>query len=51
MLIENEPKNLIIDYLLSVETDRMSLNPNKDKAEYVVDILYEYKQKIFSEPD
>ena len=51
LLIKNESKNVIVNYLLSVETERMELNPNKSKAEYVVDILYEYKQKIFSEPD
>jgi hypothetical protein len=47
MLIDQSPEEKIVNYLIKIETDRMGLNPNSENAKRVVEILYEYKEKIF----
>ena len=47
MLVGETPHKLIIEYLIGVEAERMGLQPNKEKAKHVVEILNEYKNKIF----
>lgn len=47
MLIDESPDEKIVDYLLKMEGERMGLNPNTENAKRVVEILYEYKEKIF----
>ena len=50
MLVRNEPTDVIVNFLLTVEKDSMELiPPDKTKAEHVVEILEEYKEKIFGE--
>lgn len=41
----NETKDSIVSYLLSIE-EYMGLSPNKEKAETIVKILFEHKDKI-----
>lgn len=48
LLVQNKSKNEILEYLLSVELDSMGLTPNRKNAERVVEILYEYKEKILN---
>lgn len=43
-----EAKESIVSYLLSVE-EYMGLSPNKEKAETIVEILIEHKDKIDKE--
>jgi hypothetical protein len=47
MLIDQSSEDKIVDYLIKIEAERMGLNPNKEAANRVVEILYEYKEKIF----
>jgi hypothetical protein len=47
MLVNDEPDVKIIEYLVTIETERMGLNSHKKKAEEVVEILKEYKEKIY----
>lgn len=47
MLIDQSSEDKIVDYLIKIEAERMGLNPNKETANRVVEILYEYKEKIF----
>ncbi len=49
MLINDSSDEQIIDYLINVETDRMGLSPKKENAKRVVEILNEYKEKIFEQ--
>ena len=46
MLLNDEPDVKIIEYLVTIETEKMGLNSNKKKAEEVVEILNDYKEKI-----
>jgi hypothetical protein len=46
MLLKNETKETIVNYLLTIEAESMGLNPNKKKADRVGEILQEYKEKI-----
>ena len=46
MLVNYEPDAKIVEYLVTIETERMGLNSNKRKAEKVVEILNEHKEKI-----
>ena len=47
LLLNNKPKEIIVEYLLSVVSDKIGLSPNKKETEEVVEILKEYKEKIF----
>lgn len=47
MLIDNEPKASIVNYLLTVVSDNMGISPDVNKTEEVVQILFGYKNKIF----
>ena len=47
MLIDESSNEEIVEYLLEIETERMGLNQNRDNAKRVVEILNEYKEKIF----
>ncbi len=47
MLIEQSSEDRIVDYLLEIETERMGLDPDKENAKHVVEILYQYRAKIF----
>jgi hypothetical protein len=49
MLVKNETKEAIVDYLLKVESEQMGLSQKRENAERVVDILKEYKEKILGE--
>ena len=49
MLVKNESKETIVNYLLAVESEQMGLSPKKENAEHVVEILKEYKEKILGE--
>ena len=46
MLVDESPKEIIVEYLFGIESERMELKPDKEKAERVVEILYGYKDKI-----
>jgi hypothetical protein len=45
-LLQNEPSEKIVEYLLVIETEKMGLTKNKETAERVVEILEEYREKI-----
>jgi hypothetical protein len=47
-LLENEPRENIVEYLLEIETENMGLSKNKENAEHVVEILEEYREKILA---
>jgi len=47
MLVDENPNEVIVEYLLRIESERMELKPNKENAKRVVEILNEYKEKIF----
>lgn len=48
MLMDNIPKELIVEYLLTIASDNMGLSPKIKHTEEVVEILLEYKEKIFN---
>jgi hypothetical protein len=47
MLVGQNSEEKIVDYLVKIQTERMGLNANRENAKRVVEILYEYKEKIF----
>ena len=47
MLVDKTPEDKMVDYLIEIETGSMGLNPNRENAKRVVEILHEYKEKIF----
>ncbi|KAA3614606.1 MAG: hypothetical protein DWQ05_15020 [Calditrichaeota bacterium] len=49
MLKNNECKENIVNYLLSVEEENLGLRPNQKNAENTVDFLIEHKKKIDEE--
>lgn len=48
MLINDNPKELIVEFLITIVADKIGLNPNRKHTEEVVEILEEYKEKIFN---
>ncbi len=48
LLLNNKPKEIIVEYLLQIVSEKMGLSPNKKETEKVVEILLEYKEKIFN---
>ena len=48
MLINDKPKELIVEYLLKIVSEKMELNPNKEHTKEVVEVLEEYREKIFN---
>ena len=47
MLIDQSLEEEVANYLIKIETERMGLEGNRERAKRVVEILYEYKEKIF----
>jgi hypothetical protein len=48
MLLNEKPKEMIVEYLLKIVSERMELNPDIEHAKEVVEVLEEYKEKIFN---
>jgi len=49
MLKSNESKESIVNYLLTIEEENMGISKNREKAEKVVEILFEHKDKVDEE--
>ena len=45
-LIQNNPKEEIIDYLVLTESDSFGLQENRKKAKHIAEVLIDYKKKI-----
>lgn len=49
MLIDQSTKESIVEYLTEIEAHRMGLPPNEERANRIVEILFEYKEKLLTE--
>jgi hypothetical protein len=50
MLLQNINESEIIDYLIDVQTNWMTIKASREKVKEVVSILIKWKEKIFKEP-